>query len=191
MAAIFGRFSHNSEALLIEAQKAAYQLGRPMHSDVILVAIMSGQPTPAAEFLKNIGVTKEKLVENLNPNHTGYTSPTGGHTQEMQWLLEESIRLAGRFRFSLVEVEHILYVIAREERFNGHQLLRQCGLDPRIIVTRLAEWLFSVATLNQAPGPQELADAKQERGERVEIDRFIFNVTEAARMGQLDPVIGR
>lgn len=190
MAAIFGRFSQNSESLLIEAQNLAHQLKRPLRSDVLLLAMLSQTSSLASNLLKSMGGHGESFREYLLANPEPINEPQqGGHTREMHQLLEESIRLASRFHFSLVEVEHLLFVIAKEEKFSGNTLLIACGLEPKAITTRLTEWLFSVAMINQQQGSGD----QEGRGERekVDIERFVFNVTEAAANGQLDAVIGR
>jgi ATP-dependent Clp protease ATP-binding subunit ClpA len=106
MAALFGRFSRSSEALLIEAQKIARQLERPVQTDIVLLSILSQQPTPSADLLKNVGLTYSKLLDeiSLESNVKAATSNTGS---EIHNLLEESIKLASRFRFATVEIEHI------------------------------------------------------------------------------------
>jgi ATP-dependent Clp protease ATP-binding subunit ClpC len=191
MAALFGRFSRSSEALLIEAQKIARQLERPVQTDVVLLGILSQQPTPAADLLKNVGVTYSKLLDQISlESNVNASNANAG--SEIHSLLEESIKLASRFRFATVEIEHILFVIAKEDKFLGHHILHQIGVDTTQIISRLTEWLFSIAMLSQGsnPGP-EMGDPKNERSERVEIDRYVFNVTEAAAKGQLDTVVGR
>jgi ATP-dependent Clp protease ATP-binding subunit ClpC len=192
MAAIFGRFSRNSESILIEAQNLAAQLGRPVQSDVVLLSILAQATSPAADLLKNLGTTYGRLLEHLS-SEVQQGPPNRHHSPEMQLLLEESIKLAGRFRFSSVEIEHLLFVIARDERLHGYQLLVRAGIDPKQIVTRLTEWLFSVAMMAQQGGPEPLEQRGPERGapERVEIERFVFDLTEAAAAGDLDAVVGR
>jgi ATP-dependent Clp protease ATP-binding subunit ClpC len=190
MAAIFGRFSQGSEALLVEAQTIANQLKRPMRSDIILVAILSGSHSLSSNLLTSVGLNKAKLVELITSEPVSPESGPLIPSQEMQHMLEESIKLASRFHFATVEVEHILFVIAKEEKLSGHLILRAAGADPKMIVTRLTEWLFSVAMMNQTPKDPDM-DSRGERGERVDLDRFVFNVTEAAAKGELDPVVGR
>lgn len=192
MAALFGRFSRSSENLLIEAQKIARQLERPVQTDVVLLGILSQQGTPAAELLKNVGLSYTKLLEHITGEYQSYILAGQPMPGEMHNLLEESIKLASRFRFSTVEIEHVLFVIAKDEHFLGNYVLRELGVDPKLIVTRLTEWLFSIAMLSQQsqPVPAEGPELRPER-ERFDIERFIYDVTEAAQKGELDPVIGR
>jgi ATP-dependent Clp protease ATP-binding subunit ClpC len=194
MATIFGRFSRNSEAILVQAQKLAQELGRPVQTDLVVLSILMQPSMPAAEFLKNAGLTYEATADLLSPSTEPYDlEQIPRHSFEMQLLLEESIKMAGKFRFSTVEVEHLLYVITKINRLQGYSLLKRSGADPELIANRIREWLFSVAMLSeQQNGPQDGVDSKSERAaERVDLERFVFNVTEAAAQGKLDPVVGR
>ena len=191
MAALFGRFSRSSENLLIEAQKIARQLERPVQTDVVLLAIVNQQGTPAADLLKSVGLTYQKFLEYITGEYEKYILAEQPLPGEMHNLLEEAIKLASRFRFTSVEIEHILFVIAKNEKFLGNYVLREVGIDPKTIVTRLSEWLFSVAMMQQnQPVPAEGPDPRQER-EHFDIERFVTDVTEAAYKGELDPVVGR
>ncbi len=122
MAALFGRFSRNSESLLVEAQNIAQRLGRPVRSDVVVLAILTQQSTMAQSLLTANGANYTKLVEKLNPDHGNHPRPVTTHTQEMQILLEEAIKLASHFNSAYVEIEHLLYVIAKVEKLSGYRL---------------------------------------------------------------------
>jgi ATP-dependent Clp protease ATP-binding subunit ClpC len=186
MAAIFGRFSNASQAVLEEAQRHAERLGRPVQTDIILLSILSQGASSATELLKNVGATYTKLFENLPPH---FNIEVPGKVQEIQILLEESIKLAGKYRFNFVEVEHILYVIARDERLIGNMLLRKSGIEPGAIVARLSEWMFSVSMMSQ--GQAQETDQREQKGDRTELEKYTIDLTEAAEEGTLDPVIGR
>ena len=190
MAAIFGRFSRQSEAVLTEAQRIAERLGRPVQTDIILLSIIAQNTTPATELLKQLGASYTKLFEQLPPLPNPGEDELPGQGQEMQLLLEESIKLAGRFRFSLVELEHILFVIARDERFVGNMVLRKSGIDRAAIVSRLSEWLISVSQIGGRFNPmgQDLPGSAQQESE---LEKYTTDLTELASEGELDTVIGR
>ena len=188
MAAIFGRFSRPSQAVLEEAQRHAERLGRPVQSDIILLSILSQNGSPAADLLKTVGASYTRLFEQLPPH---YEVNIPNQPQEIHIILEESIKLAGKFRFAFVEIEHILYVIARDERLMGNMLLRKAGIEPGLIIARLSEWLFSISLLAQQPNQEQAEGTKERAVERVELEKYTLDVTEAAEEGKLDPVIGR
>jgi ATP-dependent Clp protease ATP-binding subunit ClpC len=198
MAAIFGRFSKNTEKVLIEAQHIAERLDRPVQSDMVLLSILAQDNAPASELLKHLGASYTKLFEELpdmpSP-HDGDSLPLPGQDRELQLLLEEAIKVASKYRFSLVEIEHILFVIARDERFVGHMVLRQAGINPSHIVARLSEWMQSVAALSQH-ARDHARNQQQRRSDDAEddesdLEKYTTDLTEMARNDQLDPVVGR
>lgn len=183
MAAIFGRFSKSSEHVLIETQVVAERLSRPIQSDLFLLVLVSQNGSPAAELLRQLGATYTKLFDQL-PAVLPESGSSGKQGREMQTMLEESIKLAARYRFNSVELEHMLYIVAREDGFTGNKVLRRANLDPAQILARLSEWMISVSALqNQTagqPGPEE-----------PELEKYADDLTLLASEGQLDPVIGR
>jgi ATP-dependent Clp protease ATP-binding subunit ClpC len=108
----------------------------------------------------------------------------------MQLMLEESIKLAARFKFGAVELEHLLYVVARDDRFLGHHALKRAGIDPAQIVSRLSEWLVSVAGMAAQRQSKSQID---EDGKPVESDfeKYTEDLTALAEDNELDVVIGR
>ncbi|HSI21335.1 MAG TPA: ATP-dependent Clp protease ATP-binding subunit [Verrucomicrobiae bacterium] len=192
MAAIFGRFSRRSQAVLEESQRIAEQLARPVQSDTVLLGILAEAHTPAADLLRTLGVSYEQLFQQLTPAPSDMSSDPTTESAEVQLLLEEAIKLAARFRFSFVEVEHFLYIIARDERLTGHQALRRAGAEPSQVLGRLSEWLLSVAMLSNQPKEQEgTVNDQRQNQERSEVEKYTIDLTELAAENALDPVIGR
>jgi ATP-dependent Clp protease ATP-binding subunit ClpC len=187
MAAIFGRFSRRSQAVLEESQRIAEQLARPVQSDTVLLAILGQSGSAATDLLKSLGLDYEKLFITLTPTD----EIAGEESPEVQLLLEEAIKLAARFRFSFVEVEHILYIIARDERLSGNGVLRRAGAEPSIVLGRLSEWLLSVFMLNNQQSNEPQVQEQRPPAERSELEKYTLDLTEMAESGTLDPVIGR
>lgn len=185
MAAIFGRFSKQSEQTLIEAQTLAERLARPVQTDLVILAV-ANQASPVGDLLKHLGATYSKLIEHLIPLETLQPAEQG---REMQVLLEESIKLAGKYRFNLVELEHIIYVITRDEDFSGHTMLKNAGVDPAMVVARLSEWLMSIAALTGQVKKEGMIAQQQQ--DDFDIEKYTTDLTEKAEKGELDPVIGR
>jgi ATP-dependent Clp protease ATP-binding subunit ClpC len=189
MAAIFGRFSRRSQAVLEESQRIAEQLARPVQSDTVLLGILAQSGSAAADLLKAFGITYDKAQELLLPSEAGVVL---GDSPEVQLLLEEAIKLAGRFRFSFVEIEHLLYIIVRDDRMVGNTVLRKSGIDPSIILSRLSEWLLSVSMMNNSqPGQTDQAQGSTQVGDRSDVEKFTIDLSELADTDALDPVIGR
>ncbi|CAN5169782.1 ATP-dependent Clp protease ATP-binding subunit [soil metagenome] len=191
MPAIFGRFSRQSEAVLIEAQKIAERLSRPVQSDIVLLSILSQAATPAGELLKHLGATYSGVFDQIPPLAGTLEDELPGQSHEMQLLLEESIKLAGKYRFALVELEHILYVMCKDDKYLGRMVLEKAGVDPDAVTIRLSEWLLSVAALNQGMGRSQQSQSSPEQTQESELEKYSTNLTELAYDGELDAVIGR
>ena len=191
MAALFGRFSRNSQQALEKAHEIAVQLGRPVQTDALILSIANTSAGPAAEILKSLGIDQRRLMETIVTMPVPAGTGEGHLTSEMTTLLEESIKLASKFRFATVEVEHLLYVIAKNERFAGNFLLRALDVDPRVITARLGEWMQSISMISQqAEGRFSETDERKASADQG-LERFTIDLTEAAERGELDPVIGR
>jgi ATP-dependent Clp protease ATP-binding subunit ClpC len=200
MPTIFGRFSQNCEAVLIKAQQLSIELNRPMQSDMVLLAVLTFNNITAQELMKGAGVTYDKLLPNLEPiteqaNLPSSTNLNPPQTLDMQLLLEEAIRYAARYHFMVVEVEHLVLVITSLNKLTGFRLLIKSGIQPDRIANRLREWLISVALISQHNRFNENTEAKQATNERPtereSLEKYVFDVTEAASKNALDPVIGR
>ena len=191
MAALFGRFSRNSQQALEKAHEIALQLGRPVQTDTLILSIANNVAGPAGEILKHLGLDQRRLMEGIITMPIPAGAGEGHLTSEMTLLLEESIKLASKFRFASVETEHLLYAIAKNERYAGHQLLRSLDIDTRVITARLGEWMQSISMISQTPDTRATNDPEDRRGGDQGLERFTIDLTEAAERGELDPVIGR
>jgi len=195
MAALFGRFSRNSRSVLEGAHKISLQLGRPVQTDTVLLSICESGVTPATEILKTVGLEQKELLTHILGTVPGPEAVSGvGIPPEMAYLLEGSIKLASRYRFLTVEVEHLLYTIASTEKCTGYQALKALGVDPKQITHRLGEWMQSIALMAQNNAENEGFEPGMSgmfREGKNEVERYVFDLTEAASRGVLDAVIGR
>lgn len=190
MPALFGRFSRNSQQVLEKAHEIAVQLGRPVQTDTLILSIANNGNGPAADILKSMGLDQRRLMEAIITMPVPAGAGEGHLTSEMTSLLEESIKLASKFRFATVEVEHLLYAIAKNEAFVGHQLLKLLDVDTKVIALRLGEWMQSISMISQG-AENRFGDPEERRGGEQGLERFTVDLTEAAEKGELDPVVGR
>ena len=102
MAALFGRFSRNSQQALEKAHEIALQLGRPVQTDTLILSIANNGAGPAGEILKHLGLDQRRLMEGIITMPIPAGAGEGHLTSEMTLLLEESIKLASKFRFASV-----------------------------------------------------------------------------------------
>ena len=204
MPTLFGRFSQSSEAVLIEAQKIAEQLDRPLLTDLVLLAIFTKPSSPATDILRSSKLDQQELIKTITEKRNLKEINSVNPQEEIQYFLDKAFALAAKYKFPLVEVEHLLLIISLEERLTGNKLLQSLKVDFKQLISRLSEWLNSISfmTNNRPPMPnlgplldQALNEARQNsqspQSERLELEKYLYNVTDAARNKVLDPVIGR
>ncbi|MGI6404730.1 MAG: ATP-dependent Clp protease ATP-binding subunit [Oscillospiraceae bacterium] len=114
-------------------------------------------------------------------------------TPRCKKVLEMSIIKARMMGQSYVGTEHILMVIAKEPDSYGVRLLREMGAVPDVLVSSMMESL--AAEMGEAAGGEKfrkpLSRRSEPGGSTQTLDRYSRDLTAMARMGRLDPVIGR
>lgn len=197
MPSLFGRFSLGAEVVLTEAQKLADSMSRPVLSDLVLLSIMSHYKGPGTELLSSMGVTAEKILIEINGENNQEVIATASQFQEIRTLLEESFKVAAKFRFPVIDVEHLIYAMLGDDKYVAFHIIKNLNINPKDLYIRLNEWLTSVAILSQNNeqnvNPDAMAGMGMKPGgaEKVELERYVYDITAAAEAGQRDPVVGR
>jgi ATP-dependent Clp protease ATP-binding subunit ClpB len=94
-------------------------------------------------------------------------------------LLDRAEGYRKEFGDEYISIEHLLLAYAKDDRF-GKSLFQEFGLDER----KLKD------TIKQVRGSQKVTDQNPE-GKYQALEKYGRDLTEAARQGKLDPVIGR
>jgi ATP-dependent Clp protease ATP-binding subunit ClpB len=95
-------------------------------------------------------------------------------------VLDEAFKQAGQMKDEYVSTEHIFYGLAADKGSDTGRLLADFGLTPEIILKALMELRGSTRVTDQAPEDKYQA-----------LEKYARDLTEMARSGKLDPVIGR
>ncbi|OKH18727.1 ATP-dependent chaperone ClpB [[Limnothrix rosea] IAM M-220] len=108
--------------------------------------------------------------------------------QQLDTLLDRSEACRVSWQDQLIAVEHLLVGFAEDDRF-GRRVLRGFNLDPQDLEAKIKE----VRTPQVTPEGEETDFASDSRddGRRSALNKFGRDLTEQARDGKLDPVIGR
>ena len=101
-------------------------------------------------------------------------------SQPMNQVLEKAFDEAGRFKDEFVSTEHLLLAIAEQKDDPAAQLLRRAGATHEAILKALVS----------VRGTQRVTDPNPETKYQA-LERYAIDLTERARKGKLDPVIGR
>ncbi|QNP28777.1 ATP-dependent chaperone ClpB [Cylindrospermopsis curvispora] len=99
--------------------------------------------------------------------------------RSLDTLLDRAEKYRQEFKDEYISVEHILLGYCKDDRF-GKNLLQEAGLDEGKLKN----------IIKQIRGSQKVTDQSPE-GKYQSLEKYGRDLTEAAKKGQLDPVIGR
>jgi ATP-dependent Clp protease ATP-binding subunit ClpB len=185
MATRFDKFTIKAQEALQGTQDVAGRFGNqqlePVH---LLQALLDQSEGIVPAILERLGVTPsavsqetEKAVERL-PKVGGtadhYLSPA------LKEILDQAAKETGQFKDEFVSTEHLLLALARKKSDASGQILNRLGVTHDAILKALVGIRGSQRVTDQNP------EAKYQA-----LERYARDLTELARRGKLDPVIGR
>jgi ATP-dependent Clp protease ATP-binding subunit ClpB len=179
------RFTERSQEALQAAQTAATSLQHPtVLPEHLLLALLHQDEGLVPAFLRRMEVQPEPLAARLQSMLEGRPKQIGGGEPPAGAALRDVLMAAfdemARLKDEYVSTEHLLLAIARQEKGDAARLLQQAGVTP--------EKIYS--TLEAVRGSQRVTDANPEEKYDA-LAKYGRDLTDAARRGKLDPVIGR
>jgi len=189
---MFERFTDRARRVVVLAQEEARMLNHNyIGTEHILLGLIHEGEGVAAKALESMGISQEgvraQVIEIIGE---GQQAPTGHipFTPRAKKVLELSLREALQLGHNYIGTEHILLGLIREGEGVAAQVLTKLGAD----LNRVRQQVIQLVSGYQgkepvvAGGPAEGTPA----GSAI-LDQFGRNLTQAAREGKLDPVIGR
>ena len=179
------KFTIKAQEAISRAQNIASEYGHQNIDDFHLMAALleqkDGIVLPVLQKLGvNIGEFKDKIKDLIkkNPKVTGQSAQVY-ISQQLNDVLNSSFKEAERLRDEYVSTEHILISMAQSTGKVG-QLLKEL----EVTKDRIYKVLVDVR------GNQRVTDQNPE-GKYQALERFGKDITQLAKKGKLDPVIGR
>jgi ATP-dependent Clp protease ATP-binding subunit ClpC len=173
-----------------EALAASQELVRQYHHsqwDVehILLALLLQEKGLVGDILKELGAdveaVKREVVAALEKSpKVAYEAAQIYATPRIAQLLKMAGDEADRLKDEFIGTEHLLIAMAGESRSESARILRRFGIDQ--------EKIYSA--LQKLRGGHRVTDARAESKYR-SLEKYGRDLTELARQGRLDPVIGR
>ena len=196
---MFERFTDRARRVVVLAQEEARMLNHNyIGTEHILLGLIHEGEGLAAKALENLGISlnavREQVTEIIGK---GQQAPTGHipFTPRAKKVLEYSLREGLQLGHTYIGTEHILLGLIREGEGVAAQVLVKLGADLNKVRQQVIQLLAgyqsgqgekAAAGVGPASGQAEGTPA----GSLV-LDQFGRNLTQAAREGKLDPVIGR
>jgi ATP-dependent Clp protease ATP-binding subunit ClpB len=181
----FDKFTIKSQELIQSAQELAARQGNQQIEPEHLLGAMLAEPEGIAKsMLRKLGTSPAAVAQEITLAIGGIPKVSG--TTEIylspraKAVLDAAFAEASKMKDQYVSVEHILIAIADEKQGDAARILKQNGVTRESILKVLKE-IRGGQTITD-PNPEEKYQA---------LDKFSRDLTHLARLGKLDPVIGR
>ena len=164
------------------AGEASSQVIEPEH---LLKALLDQADGIVRPIVQKVGADPDALGVRVTSAVEGAPAVTGeGLTQasvgpRLNSVLSEAFKVAEKLKDAYVSTEHLLVALAKDSGEAG-RILQDAGVSGDRVLGALEELRAGATVTDQNPEAQFQA-----------LDRFSKNLTEMAREGKLDPVIGR
>jgi ATP-dependent Clp protease ATP-binding subunit ClpC len=187
---MFERFTDRSRRVLVLAQEEARMLKHDyIGTEHILLGLIREGEGIAARVLESLSSSLEAIGQQVEEIIGEGQQVASGHipfTPRAKKVFELSLREALQLGHNYIGTEHILLGLIREGEGVAAQVLIRLGADLNWARTQVIQLL----RVNNGKEPTVPAIASPEPTSAV-LDQFGRNLTLAARMGKLDPVVGR
>ena len=189
---MFERFTDRARRVVVLAQEEARMLNHNyIGTEHILLGLIHEGEGVAAKALESLGISLEGVraqVEEIIGQ--GQQAPSGHipFTPRAKKVLELSLREALQLGHNYIGTEHILLGLIREGEGVAAQVLVKLGADLNRVRQQVIQLLsgYQGKEAVTTGGPAEGTPSTS-----LILDQFGRNLTQAAREGKLDPVIGR
>ena len=186
------RFTARAREAIELAVQAAERLGHTyVGTEHLLIGLLEEGSGVAARVLTENGVRAEKVTELvsqlISPNQAVRLEEDNGYTPSARRVLENSYKEAVRFKAKQIGTEHLLISIIRDNDCVATRLLNTMGVS----VQKLYIELLSAMGEDTKAGKEEFSRGAKSKGSTPTLDSYSRDLTQCAKEGKLDPVIGR
>jgi len=185
----FERFTNQTKEAIAHSQQI---LQRYQHNQLdtehILLALLEQEDGVVPRVLAEAGIDTDAVVDKLERElgKRPQVRVGGGDTQQIyitpnaNRILDAAWQQARKMGDSFIAAEHILLAILEDNQTESARILKQAGLTPE----------GALQALRQIRGAHAVSDAAAEERYQA-LERYSRDLTQMAREGKLDPVIGR
>jgi ATP-dependent Clp protease ATP-binding subunit ClpB len=180
------RLTLKAQEAFKEAADEAHRRGNPVVNDAhLFLALLSQEEGIVQPQLQKVGLNVTALREQTEREIARFPTQQGGGAEptfarELTKLFDRAEKEAKALDDAYVSTEHLLLALVEEKGTTARALLTQLGIT--------ADQLR--AALTEVRGSHRVTDQEPE-GKYQALERYTRNLTDLARKGKLDPVIGR
>jgi ATP-dependent Clp protease ATP-binding subunit ClpB len=181
----YDKLTIKSQEAVQRAQSLARERGHSLIESLhLLAALLEQEEGSTIPILQKLGVPVDSLRHNIDtaqsalPKVSGATQVQFG--QSAGSALDAAFSEAEALKDEYISTEHILLALARNERDPAGDLLREVGATHEAILS----------ALRSVRGGQRVTDPDPE-SKYQSLEKYGRDLTQVARSGKLDPVVGR
>jgi ATP-dependent Clp protease ATP-binding subunit ClpC len=191
---MFEYFNEKAIKNVILAQEEAREMGYNLvGTEHLLLGVIGEGTSIAATILSqekiNVDETRQ-IIKNIIGKGSGFIPPNVPFTPRAKSILEEAFQESRQLKNNYITPEHILLAIAKYPDTLAAKVLTKQGIDLRhlrtAIIKKLGEQESVAASIRNEP-----TFSFGETSQPPTLKEFSTNLTELARDGKLDPVVGR
>ena len=180
-------FTENVKQVMKLAREESARLGHNyIGTEHLLLGIIKDGKGKAVAVLTNLGLSLETVKQSVED----YVTTSGGtmtigevpYTPRAKQILEVAANEAKEMKTQFIDVEHLLLALLKDEEGVAAQILAAFGVDYKAAMEETLAVLEGKTT------------GRKEKGKKSKtpfLDHFGRDLTQLAREGKLDPVIGR
>lgn len=183
-------FTEKARNALFDAQNVLMRYKQnQLRTEHILLSLLEEEEGMIKEILKELKVNTEKLKEETERfireygYETSYSDPNRSVKQiyitpQVKHVFDVAKREARRMADNYIGTEHILIALTREEESIAARLLKKYGVDPEKVYITVKK----LRTSSKFGGEEENVEL---------LKKYTTDLTQLAKEGKMDPVIGR
>jgi len=179
------RYTEKAQEAVLVAQKLAEEKSHTqIEVEHLLFALADQESGVVPQVLGKLGIDPVQLKHDIEIELERQPKASGPAqvyiSQNLKKVMDASEKEAGRFKDEYISTEHLLIAIVDQDTGTAGRILKQYGITK----DRIYQVLTSIR------GGQRVTDPNPE-GKYQALEKYGRDLTEMARRGKLDPVIGR
>ena len=192
---MFEYFNEKAIKNVVLAQEEARNTGHNLvGTEHILLGVIGEGTSTAAKLLADLGInlerTRELAIEVIGKG-SGFIPANIPFTPKAKRILEQAFNEARQLKSNFISPEHILLAIIKQSDNMAVKLLTKQNVDLRQLRTNLIKKLGEAEVVAATATKDNPFGFGGGREKQTKLKEFSTNLTDLAREGKLDPVIGR
>lgn len=187
------RLTDNARISLQHAEAIARGQGSPyIGTEHLLLGVLAQGSSAGAKFLADAGVTLDRAQASLDTSQSSFVVGIDSNIKSLSETALLTLKMAYEHAKELHQeflgTEHIVYTILKQNNARGTVLLRDMNSDVEEIISGLEDHFSQHVDTDRVVTVHEM---KQVARRPSIVNTYGTNLTELARVGELDAVIGR